>query len=205
MTGKVELTAEATEVEEGSEFEEEPSRSFTETMRDVLFSPRRFFRELDESDLTSVKQALGFAIAVFFPSVAIHAAFLYFLQTNDRLQIYFFQSAVLQNEPELFFALVPATAVLFVVYLMTFYQAMSAIASKSRPELAATIRGTCFGLAPMVLAIIPVVGLLVGLAWTLILHMIALRELHGVGKFRAALAVTLPLVVIALRFVYSSS
>lgn len=204
MTGKLELTAEATELED-DEPDAEPARSFIETMRDVLFSPRRFFRELEESDLAGLKPAFGFALAVFFPSVAIHAAFLYFLQTNDRLQIYFFQSAVLQNEPELFFLLVPATAVLFVVYLMTFYQAMSAIASKSRPELAVTIRGTCFGLAPMVLAIVPGVGLLAGLAWTLILHMIALRELHGVGKLRAALAVTLPWVVIALRFVYASS
>jgi hypothetical protein len=174
-------------------------RTFAATMKEVLVSPRRFFRELGDGDL---KSSIGFALAAYLPAVLIHAVALYFVYANDRLTIDFFDSPTLRRSPALFFALVPATAVLFIAYLATFYQAVSGMASKSRPDLAATIRGTCFGLAPMIVAIVPLIGLGIGLAWTLILHAIALREIHGLGRVRAAFAVTIPLVVIALRFVY---
>src|SRR5262249_30843218 len=147
------------------------------TVREVLRRPRSFFRELDGGALGS---SVAFAVAVFLPAIAIQSIAAYLAMT--RLPIAVFPSRRLAESPELLFALLPITAILFLAYLTTFYQAISAIASKSRPELSATIRGTCFGLAPMVVAIVPLVGLFVGLVWMLVLHAIALREIHGVSR-----------------------
>lgn len=165
------------------------------TLAGVLIHPRRFFRTLPGGDLIS---SIAFALIVFVPVSAIHAAAAYLLRSTTLLPDF-----LRIDPPELLFLAIPLTAVLFVAYLSTFYQAITGIASKSWPPFTTTIRATCFGLAPMVLAlVVPLVGLVIGLAWTCVLHAIALRELHGVGRVRAILAVTMPLMVIGLRIVY---
>jgi hypothetical protein len=179
-----------------------PSRFLT-TLKDVLAHPRVFFRAAGEGNL---RGPIVFALLLFIPAILIQGLAAYFALTAEawpfgwpaRREV---SSAALPR----FFALAPITAVLFIAYLASFYQAATAIASGRRPELHATIRGTCFGFAPMILAVIPFVGLVAGLSWSIALHAIALRELHGLGRFRALLVVLLPLVVIALHIVYEAS
>jgi hypothetical protein len=156
---------------------------FARTLGAVLVRPTTFFRALAIDELGG---SLSFAILVLSPALLVHTAALYFLLARPLEQLAWFT----------------CVTVLFFAYLATFYQAASTIAARRRPPLTATIRGTCFGLAPMVLAIVPVIGALIGIVWTLVIHAIALRELHGLGRGQAVVVVLLPVVVMGLSIVY---
>lgn len=178
-----------------------PATTFLQTLGNILRSPRVFFRAIDDETMGS---SVGFALAVFLPAIVLQLLVAYLVLATDLgprqlPKLDFIDRSTLAR----LLGMAMLGAVFFIAYLVAFYQAVSGIAAKTRPEISQTIRGTCFGFAPMILAIIPGVGFLVGLVWSLALHAIALREMHGTSWIRAGLAVTTPLVVILLRFVYA--
>lgn len=64
-----------------------------------------------------------------------------------------------------------------------------------RRGLGATVRVLSYGAGPAVFAVVPVLGPLVGLAWSLVLHVVGMREAHRTTTGRAAAIVFLPLAV----------
>ncbi len=173
--------------------------TFLSTVTEVLRRPRAFFRDVEEP----IRGSVGFALAIFVPAVLLQLLAAYVLFATDLIDT---RLKLEINDLEVFLkllALATIGAVFFIAYLAAFYQAMSSIAAKTRPEMTQTIRATCFGFAPMILAVVPVIGFFAGLLWSLCLHALALREMHGASWVRAGLAVTAPLVVILLRFVYA--
>ena len=65
------------------------------------------------------------------------------------------------------------------------------LARKHRGFLA-TFRATAYGCAPLILFVIPFIGLLIGLLGTIALHVLALSAVHRMPPLRAAVAVILP-------------
>lgn len=59
----------------------------------------------------------------------------------------------------------------------------------------ATMRVYCYTTSPLVLGAVPVIGSLVGTVWSLVLDIIGLAEAHGITRWRAAIAVLLPIVL----------
>jgi Yip1-like protein len=155
---------------------------FFETLRAVLTRPRPFFRALEAE---AIGGSLSFLALVLAPVILVQSASAYVLLM--------YLGAVRVS----FLIFAPLVAMLFIAYLTTFYQAAIAIASGRRPPLSATIRGTCFGFAPMIVGVVPFIGLVIGFGWSLVLHGIALRELHGLNRVQALAVVTIPLVVLA--------
>jgi hypothetical protein len=170
---------------------------FFQTIRSILITPTLFFRALD---VARVGGSISFALWVLLPALLIQTSSLYAVLFVPELSPFpWMPTLVLDGHLALELALIPLSAALFVAYLITCYQAASAIASGKRPQVLATLRATCFGFAPMVLAIVPFVGLVVGLAWSLIVHGIALKEVHGLNRIQAFAVVSVPLLVIAIR------
>lgn len=177
---------------------------FFDTVRLLLRSPSRALRRLAKSSIASIPRAIAFAALALFPSLAVQLAVVWLVFTRPDL-VPFLGLPRLVADPSMLselFLYLPLAATFAVLFLATSYQVASAIAASRRPPVERTILGVCFGFAPMVLAIVPVVGLLVGGIWSLVLHAIALRELHGLGRAQAALVVLSPLLVITLSIVY---
>lgn len=171
---------------------------FLGTVRSVLWNPTRFFRELD---VERIGGAVSFALVALLVPLAIQMIAAYAMMRSPQ-PVWPFSRIPRgrAGDPDVLGRLAflaPVIAMFFAAYLAMFYQAATAIASRRRPALLATIRATCFGFAPMVVAVVPVVGLFIGLLWSLALHAIALREVHGLGRVQAALVVAMPVLVIA--------
>ena len=66
------------------------------------------------------------------------------------------------------------------------------LAKKNRGFLA-TFRATAYGCAPLILFVIPFIGLLIGILGTIALHVLALSAVHRIPPLRAAAAVILPI------------
>lgn len=177
---------------------------FFATVRLILRTPAPALRRLTKSSRASIPRALVFAALALFPSLLAQLGAIWLVLTRPDL-VPFLGLPRLVATPSMLRDLalyVPLAATFVVFFLATSYQVASAIAASRRPPVERTILGVCFGFAPMVLAFVPVVGLLVGGVWSLALHAIALRELHGLGRLQAALVVLSPLLVITLSFVY---
>jgi hypothetical protein len=69
---------------------------------------------------------------------------------------------------------------------------VSVLAPQNR-GFAATLRATAYGFAPMLLAVVPMIGHLLGGLWTLVLQTVAVGQIHRVPALRAVLAVLLPM------------
>jgi hypothetical protein len=61
-----------------------------------------------------------------------------------------------------------------------------------------TFRAVAYGSAPMVLAVIPVVGAFAGFIWVLVVRVIALKHIHGATYIQIILATVLLITLIAL-------
>jgi len=71
------------------------------------------------------------------------------------------------------------------------------LAKKHRGFLA-TFRATAYGCAPLILAVIPFIGLLLGGLGTIALHVLALSAVHRLPPLRAGVAVILPTLALLL-------
>ena len=71
------------------------------------------------------------------------------------------------------------------------------LAKKHRGFLA-TFRATAYGCAPLILAVIPFIGLLIGGLGTIALHVLALSAVHRLPPLRAGVAVVLPTLALLL-------
>jgi hypothetical protein len=71
------------------------------------------------------------------------------------------------------------------------------LARKHRGFLA-TFRATAYGCSPLILAVIPFIGLLLGGLGTIALHVLALSAIHRLPPLRASVAVILPTLALLL-------
>jgi hypothetical protein len=71
------------------------------------------------------------------------------------------------------------------------------LAKKHRGFLA-TFRATAYGCAPLILAVIPFIGLLIGGLGTIALQVLALSAIHRLPPLRAGVAVILPTLALLL-------
>lgn len=164
---------------------------FGETLHQVLTSPSRFFSELSADRIGG---AASYAALLLLPTVLFQAIVFRHLMLDARWP---WSVAGLELAPLPFLARVAAFTVLWVLYLACFYQAAGSLWSGRRLKLRGTIRATCFGLSPMVLAAVPVLGLVVGVAWSMVLHAIALRRHHGLPRLAALAIVVAPMLPVA--------
>lgn len=164
---------------------------FGETLHQVLTSPSRFFGELSADRIGG---AWSYAALLLLPTVLFQAIVLRHLMLDPRWP---WSVAGIDLSPGPFLLRVASFTLLWVLYLAFFYQAAGSLWSGRRLKLRGTIRATCYGLSPMLLAAVPILGLVVGLAWSMVLHAIALRRHHGLPRLAALAIVVAPMVPVA--------
>jgi hypothetical protein len=153
----------------------------------AMRSPVRFFRELSTD---AVGGAPSFALMILAPAVIIQATAFLLLERGvppDAESLVRYAGLVL------------LASSLSIAYLGTFYQLAASVFSRRRVAVSATVRAVCFGFAPMILAVVPVAGLAIGLLWSLLLHAIALREIHGLTGLKSFVVVLIPIALVAVK------
>jgi hypothetical protein len=177
----------AVKKEFGTPWEERSFAGFLPTVWAAMTAPVSFFR--DQSSL-AVGGAPSFALLIVVTAIAIQAASFLLLE----------QTGPLPAETILRYAgLVLLASMLSIAYLGTFYQLASTVMTGRRVAVPATVRALCYGFAPMVLAIVPVAGFAIGLAWSLLLHAIALREIHGLTALKSFAVVAFPIALVVAK------
>jgi hypothetical protein len=92
----------------------------------------------------------------------------------------------------------PVLGLLNLLLTALLYHGGIVLVAKQPAGFGATLRATAYGSAPLVLSVLPLIGLLLGSLWTLVLQIVALSQAHRLTPWRAALAVTLPITLLML-------
>jgi hypothetical protein len=86
-----------------------------------------------------------------------------------------------------------ATLPIALLYLVSVYHAGATLLSRRRLLATTVTRATAYGFAPMVLAVVPGVGLAVGLLLSGLLHYHALRRHLGLSWWQATAVLSMPI------------
>lgn len=100
--------------------------------------------------------------------------------------------------PAVFFFLTPFVSLVSLAVSTLLYHLGAAVLAPERRGVGATARVVCYASGPSVLAVIPVLGGLVGLVWTWVLQVVGLREVHRSSTGRAVVMVFWPWILFSL-------
>lgn len=183
-----------------------PVGRLIKTIKQIFSNPNRFFQILA---LDGVWRPLAFAWII--SSLAMFFFALYGMWQLDRNSATLMNSISLKpgENPQqvieslrssLVFTLYgsPLLGLVNVLVSAGFYHVGIRLASERNAGLTATFRATCYGFTPLLLAVIPFIGHLVGGLWSLLLQIVALSHVHRITVSRASLAVLLPVTGVML-------
>ena len=172
---------------------EDPAVGFPEdlgrTWRDSVLDPAAFY--------AGVPWAAGLARPVlYYLIVSIAAAFFtLWWEALDWFPVFPFAPEMGDDRGALAlvdFFLSPFLALLGLGIGSLVLHFFALLLAPDRRDLRATVRALSYGAGPAVFAIVPVLGPLVALVWSLVLHVIGIREAHRTTTGRAAAIVLLP-------------
>lgn len=168
-------------------------KAFLTTLREVLFSPTRFYRRMPTS--RGFMNPMIFALIL---GVLGGVLGLLWQQTFITRPVQFPGGAIILVGITIALPLFVLVA-LFIGSAITHLCLM--VAGGNRRGFEATFRVIAYSWATQVFTLVPLVGGFIIPMYALVLEIIGLRESHGIGSGRAALAALLPLIVIVVLVV----
>jgi hypothetical protein len=173
--------------------------AFVRTWRGASLSPRQFFRALPATG------SVGSALLYYLP-LGIVVAAAQFAWVTVRAAVAPEREAVL-GQVELGGSLSPLLEFLFAPLLLLVSLFLAAgvvhlllrLLGGAHRDYRFTTRVFAFAYSPQLVAIIPVIGAVIGFVWMVVVAIVGLQEGHGTTRGRAAAAVLIP-VTIAMAF-----
>jgi hypothetical protein len=171
--------------------------AFLTTLREVLFSPTRFYGRMPTRG--GVLNPLIFAVILGVLGGVLGLAW---------QQVFTVQ---LEQFPWSTAHLVVITIALPLIVLATLFLGSAMIhlclmmVGGNRKGFEATFRVIAYSWSTQIFILVPFVGSFIIPIYALVVEIIGLRESHGIGSGRAALAIFLPLIAIAVLFVIGAT
>ena len=173
-------------------------QAFLTTLKEVLFSPGQFYRRMPTSQ--GLTNPLIFALIVGVLGGVLGLAWQHVIG---------FRVGQFSGIPTSY--LVGITIALPVIILVTLFlgsfivHLCLMVVGGNRRGFEATFRVIAYSWSTQIFALIPVLGGIITTIYALIIEIIGLRESHRIGTGRAALAIFLPLIALAMLFVIGAT
>ena len=180
----------------------------------VLSNPSRFFAEINTEELWP---AVCFAWILCTQAILFYALYyLWSIDSNPDVFLEQFQAnpdllaagqtagEYLQSIRDLLMVIIyssPLIGILNPVISALLFHAVLTLVARQKKGLRTTLVATCYGCAPMILSVIPFIGLPLGGLWTMAIQVIALTSLHRISPLQAAVAVLAPSGILFLMLI----
>ena len=175
-------------------------RRFTDTLVGVMFRPSEFFTRMDTG---RVWRAVRFGwVLAWLAAVVFAATARYEIARNPQAWLDAVGAAPSENSQQIIdgalslFSLVlwtsPLLGLLNVLVSAVLYHIGILLLAEKPARFRATVCVTSFGFAPMVMALVPGIGQLVGSMWSLWVQVLGLALVHRTSVLRSAVAVVVP-------------
>jgi len=173
-------------------------QAFLTTLREVLFSPTRFYRRMPTN--RGLSNPLIFALILGVLGGVLGLAW----QQAFVPQLEQFPGTVTPY-------LVGITIALPLIVLLTLFVGSAIVhlclmvVGANRRGFEATFRVIAYSWATQIFALVPLIGSFIIPIYSLVIEIIGLRESHGISTGRAALAIFLPLIVLVTIIVIGTT
>jgi hypothetical protein len=169
-----------------------------ETWKSAALEPTRFFEQLPRADGTGPAILYYLIIGIL---VAGAGLFWDVVGTMMGLE----QESVLPDAPQfspvVVFLLTPLLMLFGLVLSAGVTHVMLLVLRAAKHTFGTTLQTFCYAYSPMLLGVVPVLGTIIGGLWMLVLAVVGLAAAHGTDRWRTALAVVLPFVLMMGAFV----
>jgi hypothetical protein len=170
-------------------------RALLSTLRECLFSPLVFFTKVSGPHNTF----LSFVYALILGSIGSVIGYFW---TNSLL------SALIANIPWLDglsadttssaagLILIPLLTAIKVLFATVYFQTLLTLTRTSRQGIKATLGIVCYAESTAVFNLIPLIGSVVAVCWSLYLLAVGFNRVHRMSTFKALVIILLPLLIL---------
>lgn len=180
-------------------------RAFFETWKKAIFAPVSFFRLIRPKE--AIAEALLYGIVC--QSIALFVTWVYEVGFNLMPVIYswfaafsgwgMFDFSSLLAWPVFPYYMIivltvsPFISIISILFTSCVYHVCLMILGAAKNGFSATLKGVSYGASAQVFSIVPIVGTFVAAVWSVVLSIIALKEIHQTTYGRVIFAVLLPI------------
>ncbi len=172
--------------------------AFVQTLRGVMLEPVRFFERLDKAvtrydsiAFALIVHVLG-AISGFFVGLAFQGAMSAFTGGKEGATMLLFQGAF--GIVGLIFS--PLVGLLMLLIFSGAQHLVLVISKTARLPYHQTMRGNAYAWAPMIVAVVPIVGPYAAYAWSVVAQVFMIQKMHRTSLGIALFAVLVPYAVL---------
>ncbi|MFH1741547.1 MAG: Yip1 family protein [bacterium] len=186
------------------------SRAFLQTVGDAISHPTRFFGRIPtvSQPWSPLLFAVVCTVVFYFPGLLINQT-LVFPALLEQLQqaeadqqipsmfapIFQQMSSQLSNRSPSHWMVLLAQFVVIDILLASWIQQIFVYLAGGRQGFEVTLQVRCYSLVAISLHLIPVVGVLIGYIYWIVMNALGLREVHGISGWLSVLAAVSPLLV----------
>ena len=164
---------------------------FFRTMKEVLFSPTLFFRNMPVNK--GIQNPLLYGVIIGFVGGLLNLLWQYaFSGVLGTINVFLTAYVLIYA-----FALPFLIAIGLFVFSGVFHVVLMVVGGDKR-GFEATFRVVSYSTSTQVLSLLPLLGWLIAPIYSLVLFIIGFRESHRIGTGRAAFAVLLPLILVTV-------
>ena len=169
-------------------------RGIFQTIKDVLFSPSRFFRQMPVEKGIQMPLLFGVIMGTFGGLMPLWWNFLLSARVTGIRDVFSSTFFIL------YALLLPLFTAITIFVASGINHVCLMLVKGNKRGFEATFRVIAYSEAAYLWNIIPLLGGVIYSFYTVVLYIIGLREVHGITTGRAALAVFIPLIVLLLVF-----
>lgn len=167
-----------------------------ETWRGATFEPGPFFARVPRTGGTGPAVLYYLVVGILVAGATLFWTVLARLGTAPAEGTLAAELGVRTMEPLTRFLLSPLALLGALALSAAVIHVLLVLMGGARHGPGTTVRVLCYAYSPMLAAVVPVLGALVGTVWMGVVAVVGLREAHEVPGWKAALAVLLPFLII---------
>lgn len=167
--------------------------AFGEAWKGATFDPGRFFARTPREEGTGAAVIYYLAIGILVAGATLFWETTPFL-TDSMAEDPFAPLGYDAGHPLVRFLLAPAILLAALVVSAGVVHVLLLIFNGAGHGFGTTVRVFCYGYSPAIFGIVPILGVLVGSVWSVVVVIIGLREAHEAATWKAVLAVLIPFI-----------
>jgi len=169
--------------------------AFGATWKGATFDPGRFFAATPRDRGTGAAILFYLAVGILVAGATLFWDSVPFFADNAMEDAWASDFGYLGLSPLVRFLLAPAVLMAGLYISAGVVHVLLLMFGGATHGFGTTVRTFCYANSPTLFGVVPIVGTLVGAAWSLVLTIIGLRTAHETETWKAVLAVLIPLVI----------
>jgi hypothetical protein len=184
--------------------------AFMTTWRESAFRPSRFFADMPPTQRIGPSLLYFLALGIIVAAIKLFWSLVLQAPETDDAAVPNALAALRSISPIIGFLISPLMQLMILFVSAAVTQVMLLLLVPQRGPYARTVRMYCYTYSPALFTVVPYVGVLVAGIWSLVIAIIAAREVHRTTTGRAIAVILLPtflvlILLIVLMFVVLAS